>query len=543
MADKYLMILEVSQKQAYIFGEKKLQKNIWASDTIAYVTDPRFFKREFPDLFEEKENLIYSGGGHTILMFPDREKAETFARKVSKHVLDKLPGLELFIKIQAYEDTMSPEKNISELRKALEYKKSLRKASFYQSTFGIEKSLRLTSVSGKEMGKVSDDSYRKEISEIMEDKQAVKAIGDYLFSNELNKLGGTKGDNNFIAVVHIDGNQMGARVYDLKEQIKKECEEKKIEPASPEELELWKQRKKEFSDSIDHDFKEAFYEMLGIVREELENGKLKDRLTLSTDKETGRTIFPVRKIITAGDDICFITEGRIGIECAVHYIRCLEKKRNSVDKKPYAACAGIAIVHQKYPFYRAYDMAEQLCSHAKQMMARRIETINKELISNKDDEIKEGGLSAVDWHIEYGEMSGDLEEVRSKYNWSGTEGFCGRPYQITPVRGYISQYASYEQFRRLVLSLQTAVAQDQKQSTVPMTRKEKREQVQTFDFARSKMKSLRNAIKAGPKELERYCRINLLPAEFNGSKELFDALEAVDVFIPLENRKRTRTDE
>lgn len=536
MADKYLMVLEVSQKQAYIFGEKKLHNNILASDTIAYVTDPRFFKKEFPDLFNEKENLIYSGGGHTILIFPGKKEAEIFAKKVSRHVLEKLPGLELFIKIKSYEATLSPDQNIGELLRALDKKKSLRKASFYQSTFGIEKSLRLTSVSGKELKRVSDDDYREKISEIMQDKETSKAIGDYVFCNQLSKMGGTKGDNNFIAVVHIDGNQMGARVQKLKDEIDQECNKKGISPLSPEGFDLWKQRKKEFSDSIDHDFKSAFYEMLGIVREELENGTLKDRLSLSTDENTGKTVFPVRKIITAGDDICFITEGRIGLECAVHYIRCLEKKNNLVDGKPYAACAGIAIVHQKYPFYRAYDMAEQLCSNAKQIMARRIEDINDSLISKGDDKIEEGSLSAIDWHIEYGEMSGDLEEIRSNYNCSEAESICGRPYQVTPCKGYISQYASYEQFRRLVLSLQTAVGQDKKQNTVPLTRKEQKAQIQTFDFARSKMKSLRNAIKAGPKELERYCRINLLPVEFNGSKELFDALEAADVFIPLENR-------
>lgn len=547
MTDKYLMVLEVSQKQAYIFGEKKLHNNILASDTIAYVTDPVFFEKEFPDLFKKEENLIYSGGGHTILIFPDRTAAETFARRVSRHVLEKLPGLELFIKIRRYETVdqngapVSPGKNMGNLLQDLEIKKSLREASFYQTTFGIEKSSRLTSASGPDSESSNDEAYREKISAVMQDPKAQEAIGDYVFCNRLEKLGGKKGENNFIAVVHIDGNQMGARVQDLNEQIAAECaaQTPPIQPGSEEELLFWSKRKKEFSDSIDKDFKEAFYDMLKIVRAELDDDSLKEsglkkNLALKKD-EKNKTVFPIRKIITAGDDICFITEGRIGIECAVQYIRCLETRRNAVDHRPYAACAGIAIVHQKYPFYRAYDMAEQLCTSAKRTMADRLGKIN-ELIADPSRQIREGGLSAIDWHIEYGEMTGDLEDIRDKYTDAAGRSIYARPYQITPDDDYISPYPSYDRFRKLVLSLQPAESPEHKDTVKPLSKKEKRNQIESMGIARSKLKNLRNAIKAGPEESERYCRINFLPEEFIEAEELFDALEAIDLFLPLQNR-------
>ena len=37
----------------------------------------------------------------------------------------------------------------------------------------------------------------------------------------------------------------------------------------------------------------------------------------------------------------------------------LNKQINAEDKEGYAACAGVAIVHQKYPFYKAYELAER----------------------------------------------------------------------------------------------------------------------------------------------------------------------------------------
>ena len=41
---RQLMILEVSQKQAYIFESTKLRDNVERSEEICWVTDPDYFK-------------------------------------------------------------------------------------------------------------------------------------------------------------------------------------------------------------------------------------------------------------------------------------------------------------------------------------------------------------------------------------------------------------------------------------------------------------------------------------------------------------------
>ena len=41
---RQLMILEVSQKQAYIFASTRLRDNIANSEAICQVTDPGYFK-------------------------------------------------------------------------------------------------------------------------------------------------------------------------------------------------------------------------------------------------------------------------------------------------------------------------------------------------------------------------------------------------------------------------------------------------------------------------------------------------------------------
>ena len=54
---RQLMILEVSQKQAYIFASRKLRDNMLRSAQIAYVTSDAFFRKACPQGYTN-ENMI-----------------------------------------------------------------------------------------------------------------------------------------------------------------------------------------------------------------------------------------------------------------------------------------------------------------------------------------------------------------------------------------------------------------------------------------------------------------------------------------------------
>ena len=80
MAQKYLTIMEVSQKQAFIFASNRLKKNVENSNIIAWIMDPEYFEQTIADpaLFTEEKNLVYSGGGHTVLQFDSKDAAREF---------------------------------------------------------------------------------------------------------------------------------------------------------------------------------------------------------------------------------------------------------------------------------------------------------------------------------------------------------------------------------------------------------------------------------------------------------------------------------
>lgn len=451
---RYLMILEVSQKQAYIFSSNKLKDNIRCSENICQVTDPQYFAliaRKAGVAFLEEANLVYSGGGHTVLEFDGEEQAKKFAYAVSKAAKQDFPGLELFIKTEKYNDEFTPGKNLEELAKALETKKSFREASFVQGSFGVEK-MESSSRKAKPLvqsEKVSDDQDK--------DKHKHEYVpAGYQMPTKFEELGNSKHRSSFIAVVHIDGNAMGKRVEDLRKKYENES------------WESYKAILKCFSESIDQQFKASYQEMTERIAKSLEHGAA-EKLDLK------KNYFPVRKIILAGDDVCFVAEGRIGLEAARIFIEQLLQKSNAKDHENYTACAGVAIVHQKYPFYKAYELAEMLCSNAKKSIAEY------------GQEVK---ACAIDWHIEFGELTDSIEELRKNYRTADNNFLELRPYLLWAEPNVLKKepIRRYENFKKLLEHLQE----------------------EKLSYARGKLKEFREALKEGECPSQYYLKSNLL---------------------------------
>ena len=420
---RYLSILEVSQKQAYIFSSNKLRDNLARSAVIAEITSSEYFSRviQDPGIYNRKDNLVYAGGGHTVLVFSDLEKAREFNKIVTRTILENFEGIEIFASVMEYRENdengrrIGPSENLSQLKEQLERKKAVRRASFRQGTFGLAPLDSDTRDRVSDYGAIAIPDSEKTLEKKLMPKK-------FETTYKLEELGGSKGDNNFIAVVHLDGNGMGNRINDYYESLK------------GEDWEEFRRHVREYSDTIDRDYKEAFRQMAQVVAERIESGKLKD-----LDLEEGH--FPVRRIISSGDDMCFVSEGRIGIECSAVLIEKLNAMTNCLDHRPYSACAGVAIVHQKYPFYRAYELAEELCSSAKKFGANLDRQLNKELSDNG------ASISSIDWHIEMGEIRDTLEETREDYNTLDGRHLEMRPYIVSGPEE-ILKLEPYRQYSR-----------------------------------------------------------------------------------------------
>lgn len=449
MADnvkKWLDIIEVSQKQAYIFGSNKLQDNVINSMRIAYVTrdeksdEPKEYIRnnfftsvvkEYVEenylsktVYNEDKNFIFSGGGHTILQFEKKEDAILFNQIITEKIRKVIPDIELFVAIVPYDNHLTPTKNLQRLTKKLEEKKAMRTSSFFQRSFGIEK-VDVNSLK-PEPEKMIDDNMENMESNVRNRINFLdrKLIPDgYQAVSSFNKLGISRDEKSFIAVVHIDGNGMGSRVNAYYEKLEKE---------NTDWTEFCKQIRA-FSESIDDDYQKAFTELNIKIAHKIEDGTL-DELNLGTDKKQ----FPLRRVVASGDDICFVCDGRIGIEAAAMFLEELSKIKNLHDDKNYTACAGVAIVHEKYPFFSAYDLAEKLCSRAKKYTAS---------LSSDDNG---ASISAIDWSLNSGEIKDKLSEIDKDYMSKDHISLTMRPYIVYSAEKSIENYPrTYARFRKL----------------------------------------------------------------------------------------------
>lgn len=179
---------------------------------------------------------------------------------------------------------------------------------------------------------------------------------------ELDRLVTEKGVESQLAVVYIDGNNMGAKV------------QKKTDNLFSYEDCIRELR--DFSEKTQEIYVEEG------IRRALANLK----------GENQKHIY--RIVVSAGDEINFIVNAHDGFQCARNYLNYLSEVSEA------SACAGIAVFHSHAPYVDAYRIAEEACESGKQKM-------------------KAAGMecaSFIDFHICQGAIGTSLEEIREEEN-------------------------------------------------------------------------------------------------------------------------------
>lgn len=449
--------IDIGSKQKYIFRSNVLKEIIGASKIIKYVSeelgkeilknmgllDRQFSMKDYGKRDTEIGHNLFEAGGNSMYIFYDERKAKKFNNKFSKYVMKRFDGLELLIVMEKFD--IHHKKIIDlydDIEDKLTMKKGRRQNQFKRIGYGLTelcKSTRKPAVKcecdGNEivyMSKEANDkrkfydavyndykvdyymiNFNSDKKNFME-KHNLKDICK--FPDQIEDISWNKDKKGgYIGVTCIDGNGMGKKIQSFNERFKYSDENNYFE----ENMKYIEEFNK-LTEGISTCYINAFKEIVD---------ELKTNYKYYSEKIGGpeKGLIPLRPIILAGDDITFISNGKLAIDITKNFMKKISNKeipfRGDGSKEKLTVGAGVAIVKEKHPFFRAVKIAEELEENSK-----------KRLKDIKGDE-KNYDASIIDWQIERGNIMGEFSEIRKeKSNGSNkNEMLTGRPYIVDEI--------------------------------------------------------------------------------------------------------------
>jgi len=518
----YIVVTDTTGIQSYIFNSNKLPEIIGASYLVDLVTS-----KWAPEFFGENE-LIYAGGGNCVAEFPNKEKAQKFIADLSKKAYEEAPGVGLIFGV-CQDETKPLHERVSNAFKDIRAKKNARAISNPLLGLSVTRSCYATGLPASAKDEKDPKRYinasikaKKNITETANKELKSKLLANepnYNFPKDLDDLGRTEGDTSLIAIVHIDGNGIGKRIEEFGKNLS--------------DNEGYKTKIKNFSKKLKEINNTALQRTIEDLKKSIkqENNvhiikSISDNvapIALKEDKKEKELNLPFRPIIVGGDDITFVCDGRLGISLAIRFMEHLNKRsvENPLpdNQGPVTASAGVAIVKSHYPFARAYQLAEELCSSAKQYR----------------HQVKDTSSNFLDWHIAHTGISKSLADIR-KQDYLLKEGDDHeRKYALTqrPVQILQKENESSDKKRSWNI-IYAAIDGFQK----------------GYTNKRNKVKELREVLRQGENHVKSFvARHDKLPDLVINQVEdyretgfiekqcmYYDAIELLDLWIPLETQ-------
>ncbi len=543
---KYIAtVIDTTGIQPYIFGSNRLRENIGASYLVAQATD-KWVKCTLRQIFGENvyipstqpekqidqdnldAELVYTGGGNAVILFKDRDCAVKFTRTLSEKVLKEAPGLKIVVAhSQPFEWGNSLWTVIDSLMKELERKKREYNPSVPLLGLGVTASCLSTGLVAVD----TSDRYSVPTSypvsrEIVEklravdsknnapaNKQLIKTIfeglelGDYTVPYDVDDLGRTEGRSSYMAIVHADGNGMGDRFkeYGSKSQSDRD----------------YISRMRDLSEKVNQAGINALRKVADRVLQ-LADGKLQEQFAIT--QRDGKKYLPFRPIVYGGDDVTFVCDGRLGLTLAALYLKEFEAEKESIpDGKDLTACAGIAIVKTHYPFARAYQLSEVLCSTAKKFMRDE-----KERLGISD-------FSAIDWHIAASGLLGSISDIRKREYHVAEGNLTMRPIYLQSH----NDWRNWDDFSQVVHNFNTHPDWAGSRNKVIALREQLRQGTQkTKQFLQVYGLDKNYLPKFTKENNDDFCQCGWIDDPRNNERicGYFDAIEAMEFHVPLKEK-------
>ena len=352
---KFLYGAAVQGIQGFIFQTNKLREIVGASELVEEICTSKF-----EDLFKQvgveynPDKCILHAAGNIKYIFNNEQECAKIVRVFPKAIFEFAPGVTVSQAVVKMDGKFEKFENaVNELEKRLRIQRNRPMRSATLGLMGIERSrqtgLPVTFVKsetrfGKKEELHLDESSRAKLyadpsgERLKTTKKLCEKAFDISFKDNDDRIAYniediTK-DNDWIAVIHADGNGLGQVVQKV-----------------GKDQDLFKQ----FSEKLDKATTLSAREAFEAVKDKFNNSK----------------IIPIRPIVLGGDDLTVICRADLALDYVTEFIKQFEAKTDFVSKyeklkfSNLTACAGITYIKSSYPFYYGYELAEALCSQAK----------------------------------------------------------------------------------------------------------------------------------------------------------------------------------
>ena len=345
--EKYLYGASVQGIQGFIFQTNQLDDISGASELVESICT-KMFKEMVGEGFNEKSNAVIMAAGNVKYVFDTREQCENVVRNFPRKVQECAPGITFSQAVVKFDDEKNFGQAVDELEKKLKTQRTLPQTPLEVGMLGCKRAAKtgmpvVKIENGEELDAATyakrmarkDCGNKLHIKSFWGKKQ--DAGKDLKLEDELD-IKDLTGKNDWIAIVHIDGNGLGKVVQ-----------------------QLGKDRKKfyQFSTLLDQATTKAANEAFKVIEEA--HGFSYNKL-------------PICPVVLGGDDLTAIIRGDLAMSYAQKFIKKFEEETSQGEMKALlskanmnklTACGGIAYIKASFPFYYGYKLAEELCHAAK----------------------------------------------------------------------------------------------------------------------------------------------------------------------------------
>ena len=391
-----LALYDCRSKQEYIYRTNRIQEISGGSRLLADLFPDAFksakelgFKihsdwesadtpPDFLRNFEESGNdaeIIYEGGGNLCVIYKNRETYVRMNRLLSRKALEKSFTISI---IAACTEVTG---DFYEDRRRL-YAENARQKNLgaYYTPCNV---LPFTQVDRRTYQPIVKKTDKHQYTtESLRKKEKFDSINDGESELNLESMR-EKGEDSILAVIYIDGNNMGAKV--------KDATTNSGAPISDYSESI--RRLRAFSKQTNEDF----------VKQPLAAIKTALMQAMQTSKK--KQHYKCRVVIRSGDEITLI--------CNAHAVPLILKTyfETLTAQSKNSACAGVALFHSHDPFADVYEIAEQSCEMGKK----------------ESHKAGNGDKNYIDFHYCHAGITNDLETLRETQEGDLT----AKPYEFS----------------------------------------------------------------------------------------------------------------